>query len=98
MPPVQFKFSRHICLQTTEHDKATSFYCDVMGLPEVHYTEGHPELDAKPMRFFLDTGEQLGPILEFFVKDVVEARDYLLKLGCKALVWEGAGGRCYIQD
>lgn len=95
---MQFKFSRCICLQTPQQAKALSFYADVLGLDVVRAAEGSAELAAKPVRMFIDEGEPLGPILEFFVPDLEKARQYLMELGCVAVKWEGVGGRCYLKD
>lgn len=93
-----FKFSRCICLQTPDAEKAMRFYHEVMGLPSVLRTDNQRELTASHNRLFFDNGEPRGPILEFMVPDLDKAKEELLAAGCKVMRWEGKGGCCYIQD
>ena len=46
----------------------------------------------------IEDDEISGPVLELFVSDLDEAREYLEGKGCKVLRWRGKGQDCYIQD
>jgi catechol 2,3-dioxygenase-like lactoylglutathione lyase family enzyme len=93
-----FKFSRCLCLQTPDVDRAVAFYHRVMGL-EVTYRDGNnAELEAGSYRLFIDQGPCLGPIMEFLVPNVEVAKEELLQVGCEVVRWEGAGGCCYLRD
>lgn len=95
---MSFKFSRCVCLQTPDMDKAVEFYSKILGLKIVHREEGTVEMKAEPFKIFLDKGEFLGPIMEFLVPDVENARKELLEAGCQIVRWEGKGGCCYVRD
>jgi len=94
-----YKFSKCICLQTPDYEKALEFYHKVIGLEMSGSIEGSAELKAGENRLFIDNEKTaLGPILEFLVPDVEAARRELLEKGCKVIVWEGQGGCCYMRD
>lgn len=93
-----FIFSRSICLQLPERDKAVEFYARVMGLEVVAEEGGSVELRAGQFRLFLDQGSHLGPIMEFLVPDLEKAKQELLAAGCQVLRWEGKGKPCYMRD
>ena len=51
------------------------------------------------MTIFIDKDYDLnGPVLEFFVDNLEEARDLLLARGCQIIAWKGKGQDCYIRD
>jgi catechol 2,3-dioxygenase-like lactoylglutathione lyase family enzyme len=94
-----YKFSRCICLQTPDYEKAIEFYHKTMGLDLTGEIEQSAELKAEQNRLFIDSAKlPLGPILEFLVPDVEAARDELLGAGCEVVSWEGKGGCCYMRD
>ena len=93
-----FKFSRCLCLQVLDLDRALAFYHDVLGLEVVNQDPDGFELKAEPVRLFLDRGPHLGPIMEFLVPDVEKAKEELLHSGCQVVRWEGPGGCCYLRD
>lgn len=95
---MSFKFSRCICLQSPDAEKALAFYRDVLKLPQVNATDEMPELKAENNRLFFDAGELRGPILEFIVPDLEKAKAELLAAGCTVIRWDGKGGCCYLQD
>lgn len=95
---VRFKFSRCLCLQTPDVGQAVDFYRSVLGLPLVERQISTAELKAGENRLFIDQGEATGPIMEFLVNELDEARDVLLASGCTVIRWEGKGGCCYIKD
>lgn len=93
-----FTFSRCVCLQVPDLDKAVAFYTETMGFKISSEKENTAELKAGPFRLFLDKGEFLGPIMEFLVPDAEAAKQKLLKAGCRIVLWEGKGNRCYMKD
>ncbi len=93
-----FVVSRCVCLQVPDFREALEFYEKVMGLT-VKSREGRSvELEAGPLRLFLDEGPTMGPIMEFLVEDVEAAKEELLRAGCQVVRWEGRGGCCYMRD
>lgn len=95
---MRYEVSRCVCIQLPDPDRALAFYRDVVGLPVADERGGTIELDAGPLRLFLDRGAPLGPILELIVDDVGKARDDLLAAGCTVLQWDGPGHPCYLRD
>ena len=95
---MSFKFSRCFLLQTPDVDKALSFYRDIIGLEPTPSQSGETELKAGQLRFFLDKGEPMGPVMEYVVPDLAEAKEKLLAAGCKVVRWDGIGKSCYMRD
>ena len=51
-----FKFSRCLCLQVLDLDRALAFYHDVMGLEVINQDPDGFELKAEPVRLFAGPG------------------------------------------
>ncbi len=77
---------------------ALAFYRDVLGLESVADGDEGAELKAGCNRLFIDRGSQLGLILEIIVSDLDAAKDMLVSKGCRVVVWEGKGARCYVRN
>jgi len=95
---MRFKFSRCLCLQVPECDRAVEFYQKVMGLEVVKRDKESVEFRAGQFRLFLDEGHLMGPIMEFLVPHLEAAKVELMEAGCEVVQWEGEGGRCYMRD
>jgi catechol 2,3-dioxygenase-like lactoylglutathione lyase family enzyme len=95
---MRYEVSRCVCIQLPDTDRAVAFYRDVVGLPVTETHGDTVEMDAGPLRLFLDRGASLGPILELVVPDIVHARDELVVAGCTVLRWDGPGCPCYLRD
>ena len=93
-----FKFSRCLCLQHPQRDKVVEFYRQVLGLELAKQEFNNIELKADPFRLFFDQGPIMGPIMEFYVPDLEQAKQELVKSCCQVLRWEGKGGCCYVKD
>jgi catechol 2,3-dioxygenase-like lactoylglutathione lyase family enzyme len=93
-----FTFSRCFALQTPDIDVAAKFYQETLGLELVERTNDGFELKAGQFRFFLEKGPALGPIMEYVVKDLDIAKEYLLRSGCQFVRWDGKGKPCYMRD
>jgi catechol 2,3-dioxygenase-like lactoylglutathione lyase family enzyme len=92
--------SPNVAVRTQKQlDEAVSFYSNVLGFQN---RSTDPELgdhDASPINLFvLEDDELRGPVMELFVDDLEEAREYLVANGCKILRWRGKGQDCYIED
>jgi predicted enzyme related to lactoylglutathione lyase len=94
---MQIKFSSWLCLQLPELDRATEFY-EKMRFEVICRKEDAVESKSGLFRLFLDNGKLSGPIMEFLVSDVQEAKKELLEAGCQIVSWEGEGRRCYMKD
>ncbi len=93
-----YKFSRCFALQTPDPEKALKFYQTVFGLEKVESGANEIELKAGQFRFFLDQGTPMGPIMEFVVPDLEQAKTELLAAGCEIVRWGGLGKPCYMKD
>ena len=97
-----FKLSRCICLATDQHDRAISFYRDLIGLETIQEKAGSVEFKAEPYRFYVDHadahGGGHGMVFELIVPDLETARKELTEAGCEVIRWEGKGRDCYVRD
>ncbi|MGD8455918.1 MAG: VOC family protein [Anaerolineales bacterium] len=91
--------SPNIAVRHKDFDLAVEFYSQVLGFENRSSNPELADFDAKPINLFvIEDDEFTGPVMELFVSDLEEARDYLLANGCKVLRWRGKGEDCYIQD
>lgn len=94
-----FKMSPNIAVRHKQYSAAVEFYSRVIGLKNRSTDPDLADFDANPINLFvLEDDEFSGPVLELFVSNLEEARDYLIENGCKVLRWRGKGQDCYIQD
>lgn len=94
----QYKPSNCVAYQVTDRNQAVAFYRDVFGYKLVEESGQNIELDASPIRLFIDQGPPLGPIMEIVVDDLETARVELLAHGCTEVRWDGRGKPCYLRD
>ena len=97
---MKFRMSPNVAVRTQgQFAEAVEFYKNVLGFTD---RSGDPELgdfDASPINLFvLEDDEFRGPVMELFVVDLEEARQYLQANGCTILRWRGKGKDCYVQD
>ena len=90
--------TRDILLQTPHLEQATAFYRDVLGLRVFLSTPDLVGMDAGAFHIFLDRAGTLGPVLEFKVDDVSDARRSLLDRGCTVLSDQPEIQRLYLRD
>jgi|GEM_PF-910135 len=92
------KSTRDILLQTPHLEAATQFYRDMLGFRVFLSTPDLVGLDAGIFRLFLDRAGSLGPVFEFCVRDVSEARRRLLDQGCVVVCDQPEMQRLYLRD
>ena len=96
---MMFRMSPNYAVRHQDCESAVEFYCKVLGFQNRSNNPELADFDANPINLFvLEDDEFSGPVLELFVRDLEEARDYLVKNGCQVLRWRGKGQDCYIQD
>ena len=93
-----YKYSPNIALETPEAEAAVRFYRDVLGLPVKGVEENSTAFEAGPVTLYVDSGEKTGPVMEFLVPNIEEAKTELVKAGCHVVRWEGVGRPCYLRD
>jgi catechol 2,3-dioxygenase-like lactoylglutathione lyase family enzyme len=95
---MQARATKDILLQTPHLEEATAFYRDVLGLRVFLNTPDLVGLDAGAFSLYLDRAGTLGPVLEFLVADVSEARRELLNKGCTVIADDPSIPRLYLRD
>ncbi|MCZ8537710.1 VOC family protein [Paenisporosarcina quisquiliarum] len=97
---MNYRMSKNIGFQVNDVEKAKHFYENVLGLKEPEKSEVEElEFQTNHNSIFLMQGnENLGPIMEFVVKDLNEAKQHLMENGCEIVRWEGKGRDCYVRD
>ena len=90
--------TREILLQTPYLEQATAFYRDTMGLRVFLNTPDMVGLEGGAFRIFLERAGTLGPVLEFQVDDLADARRLLLDQGCTVVADDPRIPRLYLRD
>ena len=94
-----FKMSPNIAVRHQDYAAAVDFYSDVLGFQNRSSDPDLADFNADPINLFVIKDDEFnGPVLELFVRNLEEARDFLVENGCKVLRWRGKGQDCYIQD
>jgi hypothetical protein len=92
------KSSRDVLIQTERMDAAATFYENVLGLRVFERGEGLIGFETGSFRLFVDRGESYGPVFEFVVPDLAQARKLLVENGCRVEIEDPRVPRCYIRD
>jgi catechol 2,3-dioxygenase-like lactoylglutathione lyase family enzyme len=90
--------SRDVLIQTEDIDAAAYFYENVLGLSIVMRDASMIGLEAGAFRLFLDRGPAYGPVFEFLVDDLDQAKERLIQAGCRIEREDPAIPRCYVRD
>jgi catechol 2,3-dioxygenase-like lactoylglutathione lyase family enzyme len=93
-----FRSSRDIIIRTGNWAAAVSFYASVMGLSEVYRTDNMVGFETGAFRLYVEKGEAHGPVFEYWVPDVQEAKQKLLATGCTVVEEDASVPRCYMRD
>jgi catechol 2,3-dioxygenase-like lactoylglutathione lyase family enzyme len=91
-------FGTDILIQSPDPNSAARFYVDHLGFEVTEETPNMISLCGKHINLFIERGPELGPVLEVTVDSVGEAKQRLLKQGCKIVKDEPEFPRCYIKD
>jgi catechol 2,3-dioxygenase-like lactoylglutathione lyase family enzyme len=96
---MKIRMSPNIAIRHQDFEDAVTFYSKVLGLENRSEDPELADFDAHPINLFVIADDEFsGPVLELFVSDLEEARNLLVKHGCKVLRWRGKGQDCYIRD
>ncbi len=93
-----YKYSTNIALEAPDAEAAVGFYRDVLGLPIKGVEGDSTAFEAGPITLYVDPGDRKGPVMEFLVPDIEEAKRELVGAGCRVVRWEGLGRPCYLSD
>lgn len=96
---MQIKMSPNIAIRHKDNKSVVNFYSNVLGFINRSSNPELADFDVDPINLFVIADDEFsGPVMELFVSNLEEARDYLVEHGCKILRWRGKGQDCYIQD
>jgi hypothetical protein len=91
-------FGADILIQSEDPKSAAGFYVDNLGFEITEDIPRMVSLCGKNINLFIERGTVLGPVLEVTVVSIEEAKQRLVKQGCKILKDEPDFPRCYIED
>jgi catechol 2,3-dioxygenase-like lactoylglutathione lyase family enzyme len=90
--------SRDVLIQTNKMDEAALFYEKILGFNVIQRDEQIIGFETGSFRFFIDKGVSYGPVFEFFVPDLEQAKKTLVENGCRIEAEDPNVPRCYISD
>ena len=92
------KFGTDILIQTEDPKSAASWYVEQLGFEITDETPQMISLHGRHINMFIERGPALGPVFEVTVGSVEEARNRLVKNGCKIVKDEPDFPRIYVKD
>jgi predicted enzyme related to lactoylglutathione lyase len=93
-----FKASRDIIVRTEKWSEALEFYGSVLGLPITHRSETIVGFETGSFCLYVEQGKEHGPVFDFLVPDIQEAKRQLVASGCTVIEENPDIPRCYIKD
>ena len=93
-----FRSSRDVIIQTDKWDAAIEFYATTLGFPVSHQSPTMVGFETGSFCLYVEKGTQPGPVFDFLVSNLSDAKDRLVAAGCKIIDENPAIPRCYIQD
>jgi catechol 2,3-dioxygenase-like lactoylglutathione lyase family enzyme len=94
----EFRSSRDVIIRTDAWSEAVAFYESVLGFPVVHRSPTMAGFDTGAFRLYVEKGKEHGPVFEFLVSDVPNAKHRLIAAGCTVQEEDASVPRCYIRD
>ena len=91
-------FGTDILIQSQDPKNAARFYVDHLGFEVTEEKPNMVSLCGEHINLFIEQGPALGPVFEVTVASVEDARQRLVKQGCKVVKDEPDFPRCYIKD
>ena len=91
-------FGPDILIQSQDPKNAVRFYVDHLGFEVTEEKPNMVSLCGEHINLFIEQGPALGPVFEVTVASVEDARQRLVKQGCKVVKDEPEFPRCYIKD
>jgi predicted enzyme related to lactoylglutathione lyase len=92
------KFGTDILIQAEDPKSAASWYVEQLGFEITDETPQMISLHGRHINMFIERGPALGPVFEVTVSSVEEARNRLVKNGCKIVKDEPDFPRIYVKD
>jgi catechol 2,3-dioxygenase-like lactoylglutathione lyase family enzyme len=89
---------RDVLIQTEAFGSAVQFYETVLGFQISHRSESMIGFETGSFSLYVEKGPAYGPVFEFFVDDLVSAKQKLIAAGCRVEVEDPSIPRCYMRD
>jgi catechol 2,3-dioxygenase-like lactoylglutathione lyase family enzyme len=96
--PDSFRSSRDVIIRTDAWAEALEFYRSVLGLRVTHDSPTMMGFETGSFCLYVEKGKPHGPVFEFLVPDVNEAKRRLLAAGCTVFEENPAVPFCYLRD
>ncbi|HEY3785604.1 MAG TPA: VOC family protein [Steroidobacteraceae bacterium] len=93
-----FRASRDIIIRTERFTEAICFYSTVIGLAVVHQGDTLVGYDAGAFVLYVEKGPAHGPVFDFYVSDLQDAKRDLTAAGCSIVEEDPSVPRCYVKD
>ena len=93
-----FKASRDIIVRTENWSEALNFYEKVLGFPITERAKTIVGFETGAFCLYVEQGKEHGPVFDFLVPDIQEAKRQLVAAGCTIMEENPAVPRCYIKD
>ena len=81
-----FKASRDIIVRTEKWSEALEFYGSVLGFPITERSETIVGFETGAFCLYVERGKEHGPVFDFLVPDIQEAKRQLVAAGCTEAV------------
>ena len=95
---VSFRASRDVIIRTEDFAAATQFYETVLKLPVFYRSPSLIGFETVGFRLFVEPGPPHGPVFDFLVPDLEDAKRELVGAGCAVIEENPAVPRCYLRD
>jgi predicted enzyme related to lactoylglutathione lyase len=95
---LQARSSRDVQIHSDVLNDAVSFYETVLGLRVTHRSETLVGLETGSFCLYVEKGPAYGPVFEFYVSDLVIAKEMLIAAGCCIENEDPSVPRCYVRD
>jgi len=96
----KFASTRDIIIHTAKFDEAVRFYEQALGLAVTMKDGKLAGFETGSFQLFVDGRSPLrtGPVFEFCVTDVDQAKQSLVAAGCTVVSEDASIPRCYLKD
>jgi catechol 2,3-dioxygenase-like lactoylglutathione lyase family enzyme len=93
-----FRTARDVIIRTDDWAQAIRFYRSVLGLRVTHESPTLMGFETGSFCLYVEEGKTHGPVFEFLVPDVQEAKRKLVAAGCTIQEEDPSLPRCYLRD
>jgi predicted enzyme related to lactoylglutathione lyase len=94
----EIKSSRDVIIQADDWPVAIEFYEKTMGFPVTHRSPTLLGFETGSFCLYVEKGSKPGPVFDFLVPDIQEAKKRLTAAGCTIIDENPAVPRCYLKD